>query len=99
MKNLFLKLISIFLILLFCFSPLGAIDLDQGDNSTHVSDNNGTDFKDINDTIDVDDVDIEVKSVNETDDLKELGNDVKSKRASINETNSSKNLKLKELKL
>ena len=99
MKNLFLKLISIFLILLFCFSPLGAIDLDQGDNSTHVSDNNGTDFKEMNDTIDVDDVDIEVKSVNETDDLKELGNDVKSKRASINETNSSKNLKAKNLKI
>ena len=102
MKNLFLKLLSIFLILLFCFSPLGAIGLDQGDNITHISDNDGTDFKDVNDTIDVDDVDdvdIEVESVNETDDLKELGNDVKSKRASINETNSSKNLKLKELKL
>ena len=58
---------------MFCLSPLGAIDLGQGDNSSQIN-NKGTGFKDLNDTViaedDNDDNDMEIKSNNKTDDKK-----------------------------
>ena len=94
MKNLGIKLFSVLVILLFCLSPLGAIDLGHGDNATHINDNNGTDIKDVNDTIKVNDSDVEIKSVNDTAvDLDNDENDVECKDLSFNDTNSSKKLK------
>ena len=87
MNNSFLKYLSIFLILLFCLSPLGAIDLGQGDNSSQIN-NNGTDLKDLNDTVIDDDRDI--KSDNGTDDIKAIDNDVEFQRVSVNDSNSLK---------
>ena len=105
MKNLGIKLFSVLVILLFCLSPLGAIDLNQGDNVTH-SNHNGTDIKDVNDTIKdvndtikdddtdkVNDGDIEDKSVNGTDvGLDDDGTDVEKQNVSSNGTNSSEKL-------
>lgn len=62
MKNLGKKFFTVLIILFFCLSPLGAIDLNQGDNSSHLNDlNDGSHLNDLNGT------DIEVESVNETD--------------------------------
>ena len=90
MKNLGIKLISVFIVLQFCLSPLGAIDLDQGNNATHVNNTNNTDKINENDTFKVNDSIDKINLNNETDDLK---NDVKCKNLSSNDTNSSKNLK------
>ena len=87
MNNSFLKYLSIFLFFLFCLSPLGAIDLGQGDNSSQIN-NNGTDLKDLNDTVIDDDRDI--KSDNGTDDIKAIDNDVEIQRVSVNDSNSLK---------
>ena len=105
MKNLGIKLFSVLVILLFCLSPLGAIDLGQGDNATYANDNNGTDIKDVNDTIEnnhtvkVNDSDIEIKKLNETADLNEEGNEIESQGMSSNDSDSSQNLKMAELGL
>ena len=97
MKNLGIKIFSVLVILLFCLSPLGAIDLNQGYNVTHTN-HNGTDIKDVNDTIKdttvkVNDSDVEIKSVNDTAaDLDNNESDVESKDISLNDTNSSQKL-------
>ena len=108
MNNSLIKFLGIFLIFLFCFSPLGAIDLDQGDNSTQINDkdnnsaqiiDNSTDFKDLNGTVIADDDsshdddnDMEIKSDNGTDDKKAIDYDVEIQNVSVNGSNSSKNL-------
>ena len=108
MNNSLIKFLGIFLIFLFCFSPLGAIDLDQGDNSTHINDkdnnsaqiiDNSTDFKDLNGTVIVDDDsshdddnDMEIESDNGTDDKKAIDYDVEIQNVTVNDSNSSKNL-------
>lgn len=104
MKNSLIKILSIFLISLFCFSPLGAVDLGQGDDSTQINDNI-TDFKDLNDTViaddaaDNDDSDMEIKSDNETDDIKAKDTPVEIQSVSVNDSNSTKNLQLHDLDL
>ena len=65
MNNLGIKVLSVFIVLLFCLSPLGAIDFNQGDNATNINNNTAT-IKDVNDTIKVNDSDMEIKSVNDT---------------------------------
>ena len=102
MKNSFIKFFSIFLILLFCLSPLGAIDLGQGDNSSQIN-NKGTGFKDLNDTViaedDNDDNDMEIKSNNKTDDKKTIDKNVKIQSVSLNDSNSTKKLQAHDPKL
>lgn len=66
MKNFLLKFFSVFVILLFCLSPLVAIDLEQGVNLTHANENNCTDINEVNGTIKVNDSDVEIKGVNGT---------------------------------
>ena len=93
MKNLGKKIFTVFIVLLFCLSPLGAIDLNQGDNSSHLNDlNDGSHLNDLNGT------DIEIKSINETDESIK-GYDVESQNLSINDNNSSKSLNRKNLNL
>lgn len=85
MNNRGIKLFSILVIFLFCLSPLGAIGLNQGDNATHVNDNNtnNTEIKDINDTI----------KVNEVVDLDNDKSNVESQNITLNDSNSSLNSK------
>ena len=100
MKNLGIKLLSIFIVLLFCLSPLGAIDLNQGDNATHINNTNNWDMNDVNDTIKVNDRDMEIKKVNET--VVDLDNDegnLACKNLSLNDSNSCKNTKYYDLGL
>ena len=93
MKNLGKKIFTVFIVLLFCLSPLGAIDLNQGDNSSHLNDlNDGSHLNDLNGT------DIEIKSINETDESIK-GNDVESQKLSINDSNSSKSLSKKNVNI
>lgn len=103
MNNSFLKILSIFLILLFCLSPLAAIDLGQGDSSAQINDNNNTNFKDLNDTVIADDTGLddnamEIESDNETDDINAV-DDVEIQNVSINDSNSTKNLQKANPKL
>ena len=104
MNNSLIKFLGIFLIFLFCFSPLGAIDLGQGDNSTQINDFNNTAIEDLNDTVIADDSshdenDMEIKSDNETDDKKAIDYDVEIQNVSGNDSNSSKNLQAHDPKL
>ena len=93
MKNLGKKIFTVFIVLLFCLSPLGAIDLNQGDNSSHLNDlNDSSHLNDLNGT------DIEIKSINETDESIK-GNDVESQKLSINDSNSSKSLSKKNVNI
>ena len=91
-----IKFLGIFLILLFCLSPLGAIDLGQGDNSIQINDNNGTV---IADDADSDDNDMEIISDNETDDKKAIAYDVELQNVSVNYSNSTKNLQSHDPKM
>ena len=91
MNNSLIKFLGIFLIFLFCFSPLGAIDLDQGDNSTQINDFNNTDVEDLNDTDIADDSsydenDMEIKSDNETDDIVQIDDINKTDIKDLNDT-------------
>lgn len=94
--NLGKKFGTVLIILFLCLSPLGAIDLHQWDNSSHLNDlndlNDGSHLNDLNGT------DIEIESINETDESIN-GNDVESQNLSINDSNSSKSLKRKNLNL
>ena len=90
MNKSLIKFIGIFLILLFCLSPLGAIDLGQGDNSSQIN-NKSSGFKDLNDTVIAAD-DMSIKSDNGTDDIKAIDDDVEIQSVSVNESNSSKKL-------
>ena len=93
MKNSSIKLVALLFILLFSLSPLNAIDLNQCDNATYI---NCTDMKkdsnvvEINDTIKDNDSDVEIKCINETGNFK---NNVGYINQSLNDSNSSKNLK------
>ena len=93
MKNSSIKLVALLFILLFSLSPLNAIDLNQCDNATYI---NCTDMKkdsnviEINDTIKDNDSDVEIKCINENGNFK---NNVGYINQSLNDSNSSKNLK------
>ena len=93
MNNSNIRLFSIFLILLFCLSPLVAVDLGQGDNSSQIK-NNGTGFKDLNDT---------AIAVDDADQDKDMGikrdNDVEIQSASVNDSNSNNNLQASDPKI
>ena len=70
MNNSIIKFLGILLIFLFCFSPLGAIDLDQGDNSTQINNFNNTDIEYLNDTDIADDSSndkTDIEYLNDTD--------------------------------
>lgn len=87
MNESLIKFLGIFLILLFCLSPLGAIDLGQGDNNTQINENN-TDFKDlndtsnetinnnVNDTTNEDNMNFEIEKVNETENNDGMGTEL-----------------------
>ena len=78
MNKLFIKFIGVFVILLFCLSPLGAIDLNQDGNVTHINGTDSTNVTNITNGADLNDLDDGIKDnisveINESDNVS--GND------------------------
>ena len=114
MNTLKIKFIGLLVILLFCLSPLSAIDFNHVANVPHNNNiNNSFNIKklnnaiSVNDTIESNDSDAEIKGINETDDASHNENDDAShnendvviQNLSKNDSNYTPNLKIGNLGL
>ena len=89
MKEIGFKIVSIFIILMFCLAPLSALDLNAGDNNTKYED------KSINEgNINVDDVDINADDSNTKDvDTADADSHIKDKDADTQIKDESADIK------